>query len=207
NAKTERAAYEESIPTVMIMEEMPEPRETHILIRGQYDKPGEKVSPGLPKLFGEVPAGAPMNRLGLAQWMVKKDNPLTARVAVNRYWEKFFGMGLVKTSENFGSQADWPSHPELLDWLATEFMRTGWNVKGMQKLILMSATYRQSSKVTKTVLDRDPENLLLTRGARLRLPAEFIRDQALAMSGLLNPKIGGASVFPYQPAGRREELM
>jgi hypothetical protein len=205
-AKADRSAYEESIPTVMVMEEMPEPRETHILIRGQYDKPGEKVSAGLPKLFGELPPGAPMNRLGLAQWMVKKDNPLTARVAVNRYWEKFFGTGLVKTSENFGSQAEWPSHPELLDWLATEFVRIGWDMKAIQKEIVMSAAYRQSTKVRPDAMEKDAENRLVWRGPRFRLGAEEVRDQALFIAGMLVEKLGGPSVRPYQPDGIWDEI-
>jgi hypothetical protein len=206
-AKKARDDYDKSIPSSMVMEELEKPRDTFIMVRGQYDKKGDKISAGTPAALPPLPKGVAANRLALARWLVSPEQPLTARVIVNRYWQMYFGNGIVKTAENFGSQADWPTHPELLDWLATEFVRTGWNVKEMQKLILMSATYRQSSKVTKTVLERDPENRLLTRGARLRLPAEFIRDQALAMSGLLNPKIGGASVFPYQPAGLWEELM
>jgi hypothetical protein len=206
-AKKARDDFDKSIPSSMVMGELEKPRDTFILVRGQYDKRGDKITAGTPAALPPLPKGAAANRLSLARWLVSPEQPLTARVIVNRYWQMYFGNGIVRTAENFGSQADWPTHPELLDWLATEFMRTGWNVKGMQKLIVMSATYRQSSKVTKSVLERDPENLLLTRGARLRLPAEFIRDQALAVSGLLNPKIGGASVFPYQPPGLWEELM
>jgi len=205
-ARAEKAALEETIPTAMVMKEMPTPREAHILIRGEYDKPGAKVEMGLPKLFGEVPGGAPANRLGLAKWMVKADNPLTSRVAVNRFWEKFFGVGIVKTSENFGSQADFPSHPELLDWLATEFVRQGWDMKGIQKTIVMSAAYRQSARVTPELIDRDPENRLLARGPRFRLQAEQVRDQSLAIAGLLIEKIGGPSVKPYQPDGIWDEI-
>jgi hypothetical protein len=205
-AKGDRAAYEATIPTVMVMEEMPTPREAHVLIHGQYDKPGEKVTAGLPKLFGQPPAGAPMNRLGLAVWMVKGDNPLTTRVAVNRFWEKFFGIGIVKTSENFGSQADFPSHPELLDWLATEFVRLGWDMKAIQKEMVMSAAYRQSARVTPELIERDPENRLLARGPRFRLPAGTIRDQALAVAGLLVERLGGPSVRPYQPDGIWDEI-
>jgi hypothetical protein len=205
-AKAERAAFEEAIPTIMVMEEMPEPREAHVLLRGQYDKPGEKVAAALPKFFGEMPAGAPMNRLGLAQWMVKKDNPLTARVAVNRFWEKFFGMGIVKTSENFGSQADWPSHPELLDWLATEFVRLGWDVKAMQKEIVMSAAYRQSARVRPDAMEKDAENRFVWRGPRFRLQAEVVRDQAMFVAGMLVEKLGGPSVRPYQPDGVWDEI-
>jgi hypothetical protein len=177
-----------------------------VLIRGQYDKPGEKVTAGLPKLFGPMPPGAPMNRLGLAMWMVKADNPFTSRVAVNRFWEKFFGVGIVKTSENFGSQADFPSHPELLDWLATEFVRLGWDMKAIQKEMVMSAAYQQSARVTPELVERDPENRLLARGPRFRLQAEAIRDQAMAIAGLLVEKLGGPSVRPYQPEGIWDEI-
>ena len=205
-ARSVRSAFEESIPTVMVMQDLPTPRQTHILIRGEYDKLGERVEPGLPKLFGALPEGAPMNRLGLARWVVKSDNPLTARVAVNRFWEKFFGVGLVKTSENFGSQADWPSHPELLDWLATEFVRVGWDMKAIQKEMVMSAAYRQSAAVTPELVERDAENRLLARGPRFRLQAEVIRDQAMAVAGLLVEKLGGPSVRPYQPDGIWDEI-
>jgi mono/diheme cytochrome c family protein len=205
-AKSARSAFEESIPTVMVMQDLPQPREAHILIRGEYDKPGERVEPGLPRLFGALPDGAPMNRLGLAKWIVKPDNPLTARVAVNRFWEKFFGVGIVKTSENLGSQADWPSHPELLDWLATEFVRLGWDMKAIQKEMVMSAAYRQGAAVTPDLVERDPENRLLARGPRFRLQAEIIRDQAMAVAGLLVEKLGGPSVRPYQPDGIWDEI-
>jgi hypothetical protein len=205
-AKADREAFDAQIPTVMVMDEMPTPREAHVLIRGQYDKPGERVTAALPKLFGPLPAGAPMNRLGLAMWIVKKDNPFTGRVAVNRFWEKFFGVGIVKTSENFGSQADFPSHPELLDWLATEFVRLGWDMKGIQKEMVMSAAYRQSARVTPELVERDPENRLLARGPRFRLQAETIRDQAMAIAGLLVERVGGPSVRPYQPDGVWDEI-
>jgi hypothetical protein len=190
----------------MVMEEMPTPRDTFILIRGEYDKHGEKVTPGVPGSLSPFPSDAPNNRLGLARWLVDPSNPLTARVAVNRFWQAYFGNGLVKTVDDFGSQGEWPSHPELLDWLATEFIRTGWDVKGMQKLMVMSAAYRQSSKVTQPLLQRDPENRLLARGPRFRLSAEMIRDQALFVSGLLVERVGGPSVKPYQPAGLVKEL-
>ncbi len=147
-----------------------------------------------------------MNRLGLAKWIVDPSNPLTARVAANRFWEKFFGTGIVKTSENFGSQADWPSHPELLDWLATDFVRTGWDMKAFQKMIVTSATYRQSSKVSPELVEKDPENRLLARGPRFRLQAETIRDQALYIGGELIEKVGGPSVRPYQPDGIWDEI-
>ena len=186
-------------PNTMVMRELPQPRQAFILKRGEYDKKGDPVERGLPAALPPMPEGAPMNRLGLAQWLVAPGNPLTARVWVNRAWEKFFGLGLVRTTENLGSQAEWPSHPELLDWLATEFVRLGWDMKAMQKTIVMSATYRQSSRVTPALLEQDPENRLLARGPRFRLPAELIRDQALAVSGLLKEELGGPSVRPYMP--------
>ncbi|MEY4033728.1 MAG: hypothetical protein RL492_922, partial [Verrucomicrobiota bacterium] len=158
-----------------------------------------KVERKLPAVLPPLPPGAPNNRLGFARWLVSGQHPLTARVWVNRAWESFFGTGLVKTSENFGSQAEWPSHPELLDWLAVDFAEHGWDMKRMQKLMLMSQAYRQSTVVTAEKLEKDPENRWLSRGPRFRLSAETIRDQALAVSGLLVPKVGGASVKPYMP--------
>ena len=187
------------VQTTMVMQELPQPREARLLKRGEYDKPGDVVPRGLPAALPPLPAGAPNDRLGLAKWLVSGEHPLTARVWVNRAWENFFGTGLVKTTENLGSQAEWPSHPELLDWLATEFVRLNWDMKAMQKLIVMSATYRQSSRVTPEHLAKDPENRLLARVPRLRLPAEALRDQALAASGLLIEKLGGPSVRPYMP--------
>jgi hypothetical protein len=205
----ERDKLERQVPTTMVMQEMPQPRDTFVLIRGAYDKKGEKVTAALPAVLLEKPISAdrPLNRLDLARWIVSEDNPLTARVIVNRYWQMFFGTGLVKTSEDFGTQGEFPSHPELLDWLAVHFRESGWNVKQLVKMIVMSATYRQDSRVRPEHLQKDPENRLLARAPRLRLPAEFIRDQALAVSGLLNGEIGGKSVFPYQPPGLWEELM
>jgi hypothetical protein len=187
------------LPSVMVMTERTEPRDAFILKRGEYDKPGEKVARGVPAALPPMPPGAPMNRLGVAQWLVSGEHPLTARVWVNRAWEKFFGTGLVKNTENLGSQSEWPSHPELLDWLATEFVRVKWDMKAMQKLIVTSATYRQSSRVTPELVAKDPENRLLARGPRFRLPAEALRDQALAVSGVLVEKVGGPSVRPYMP--------
>jgi len=187
------------VPTTMVMKEKPEPREAFILKRGEYDHPADKVTRGVPASLPALPPGAPVNRLGFAQWLVSGEHPLTARVWVNRAWEQFFGTGLVKTTENLGSQAEWPSHPELLDWLATEFVRLGWDMKAMQRLIVTSAAYRQSSKVTPALVARDPENRLLARGPRFRLNAETLRDQALAISGLLVEQIGGPSVRPYMP--------
>jgi hypothetical protein len=151
-------------------------------------------------------AELPRNRLGLARWLLDPSHPLTSRVAVNRFWQMYFGTGIVKTVEDFGSQGEAPVHRELLDWLATEFIRTGWDIKAMQKLIVTSAAYRQASKVTPELLDKDPENRLLARGPRFRLPAETVRDNALAISGLLHEQLGGPSVNPYQPPGIWEEL-
>lgn len=188
----------------MVMKEG-SPRETFMLIRGEYDKKGEKVGFGLPAILPPLPKDKPMNRLGLAYWMVDPSNPLTSRVWVNRMWEKFFGSGLVKTSENFGSQSEFPSHPELLDWLASEFMSLKWDIKAMHKLVVMSATYKQSSKVSPKVLEFDPENRLLSWAPRFRLPAEIVRDQALYTSGLLVTQIGGPSVRPYMPLGVWDE--
>jgi hypothetical protein len=179
-------------------------RDTVILGHGDYRNRMEKVTAGVPSALSSVTASP--DRLGLARWLVDSSNPLTARVIVNRYWQMYFGIGLVKTSEDFGYQGEAPSHPELLDWLATEFIRTGWDVKRMQRLIVTSSAYRQSSVSTPALLERDPENRLIARASRFRLPAESIRDNALAASGLLNPKIGGPSVFPYQPDGLWEEL-
>jgi hypothetical protein len=205
-AKKARDDFDRQIPSAMVMAEMEKPRDTFIRMRGAYDQLGEKVTAGTPAALPSLPAGEPSNRLGLARWLVSPQHPLTARVAVNRMWQMFFGTGLVKTAEDFGSQGDWPSHPELLDWLAREFVESGWNIKQLQRLILTSATYRQSSRAEPSLFQKDPENRLIARGARFRLQAEFIRDQALALSGLLNGQIGGKSVSPYQPAGLWEEL-
>jgi len=204
--RREKERFVDSLPTVMVMHERDTPRDTFLLVRGAYDKPGDRVTPGVPAVLPSLPAGSPNNRLGFARWLVDPSNPLTARVAVNRFWQVYFGAGLVKTVEDFGSQGEWPSHPELLDWLATEFVRTGWDIKAMQRLIVTSATYRQSSKTTPELLQKDPENRLLARAPRLRLPAGVIRDQALAVSGLLVERLGGPSVKPYQPAGLWKEL-
>ncbi len=200
-----RDALANSVPTVMIMDELPKPRQAYVLLRGQYDKYGDKVGPALPAALGSLPPGAPNNRLGLAEWIASPKNPLTARVTVNRFWERFFGIGIVQTSEDFGTRAEFPSHPELLDWLAVEFTDNGWNVKALMKKIAMSATYRQSSNISPWMAANDPLNRLLARGPRYRLPAEVIRDQALAVSGLLVNRIGGQSVRPYQPLGIWDE--
>jgi hypothetical protein len=204
--KKRKADLDKVVPTSMIMEEQEKPRETHVLVRGDYRNHGQKVTAGVPSSLPPLPADAPQNRLGLAQWLVDPAHPLTARVAVNRYWQMYFSYGIVKTAEDFGSQGEVPVHPELLDWLATEFVRSGWNIKRMQRVIVTSAAYRQSSRVTPDLVEKDPENRLLARGPRLRLPAEMVRDNALAISGLLNGEIGGPSVFPYQPKGLWEEM-
>ena len=200
-ARQQKAEFLNTVPTVMVMQELPRARDAHLLLRGNYDRPGRKVLRGTPAWLPPPPAGAPNNRLGLAMWLVDPSHPLTARVAVNRFWEMNFGTGLVKSADNFGSQGDLPSHPALLDWLATEFVRSGWDVKAMHRLIVTSATYRQSSAVTPELQQADPDNRLLARGPRYRLPAEMLRDQLLTVSGLLVDKIGGPSVKPYQPAG------
>ena len=197
----ERAALWASFPTVMVMEELAERRPTHRLNRGAYDNPAEEVFPGVPAVLPPLPEGVDANRLSFARWLVDPDHPLTARVTVNRFWQMYFGTGLVATPENFGTQGEYPSHPQLLDWLATTFVDSGWDVKAVQRAIVTSATYRQASQVDPALRERDPENRLLARGPRLRLPAPVIRDQALAVSGLLAERLGGPSVKPYQPAG------
>jgi hypothetical protein len=206
--RQDKAEYEKKVPTAMVMAELPKPRPTYLLKRGRYDMgdKSQKLEPGVPGCLPPIPQGLPNNRLGLARWLADPANPLTARVAVNRFWQHYFGTGLVKTAENFGVQGEAPSHPDLLDWLAAEFVRGGWNMKSLQKLIVTSAGYRQSSIATPELLKKDPDNRLLARGPRLRLPAEVVRDNALAISGLLVEKIGGPSVKPYQPAGLWDEL-
>ena len=211
--KKQLSALESKVPTAMVMSERPERKDSFLLIRGQYDKHGEKVEPNVPAFLPALPDDAPKNRLGLARWLTNPSHPLVGRVAVNRYWQTFFGTGIVKTSEDFGLQGELPSHPGLLDWLASEFTQPeaadakAWDIRRLIRLIVTSATYRQSSVVTPELVAKDPENRLLARGPRIRLQAEFLRDQALALSGLLNPEIGGQSVSPYQPAGLWEELM
>ena len=187
--------------TTLVMQERPSPPRAWVLERGEYTKRREQVSPGVPSVLPSIPGNAPRNRLGLAQWLVHPDHPLTARVMVNRLWQSVFGVGLVKTSEDFGVMGDRPTHPELLDWLAVEFVESGWNVNHILKLILTSGTYRQSSAVVAEKLHLDPDNRYLSHGSRLRLDAEVLRDQALAVSGLLRREIGGPSVKTYQPAG------
>ena len=215
---------EKAIPISSVMEELATPRETHLHIRGSFLSKGEKVEPGVPSAFhpiqaevsarvtgrsgggdakaDEAASHSPLpNRLDLARWLVSEENPLTARVTMNRFWEQYFGVGIVETSEDFGKQGELPSNQKLLDWLATEFMRVNWDMKAMHKTIVMSATYRQSARVTPALYQRDPYNRLLARGPRVRLDAETLRDQALAVSGLLREKIGGPSVMPPQPEG------
>ena len=201
-----KSNLEERIPTTMVMRSMNEPRETFVLGRGDYRNKGEKVTAAVPAVLPPLPRGAPVNRLGLAKWLVSPSNPLTARVAVNRYWQMYFGVGIVKTAEDFGSQGEAPSHPELLDWLAIRFVESGWDIKALQRLIVTSATYRQSSRTTPGRQAEDPGNRRLARGPRFRLPAETVRDNALAVSGLLVPTIGGPSVYPYQPPGLWKEM-
>jgi hypothetical protein len=201
------ATAEGEIPTTLVMDEMTQPRPTFILMRGAYDKPGEQVSANTPAILPSMAADLPRNRLGLARWLVDPHNPLPARVTVNRLWQTVFGTGLVRTSEDFGAQGEAPSHPELLDWLARKFIGSGWNVKAMMRMLVTSATYRQTSRFTPALRERDPENRLLARGARFRLPAEAVRDQALSVSGLLSPAIGGPSVRPYHPPGLYEQVV
>ena len=202
----ERDAFVSTVPTAMVMQERPEMKKTYILDRGQYDKPTEEVQRGVPDALNTKGREQWKNRLDLAQWLVGDENPLTARVIVNRFWYQFFGRGLVRTQEDFGSQGDPPTHPELLEWLAGNFRDRGWNVKWLHKLIVTSAVYMQDSVVADDAIQKDPLNLLLARAPRLRLQAEMVRDQALAVSGLLVGNIGGPSVKPYQPEGLWKEI-
>ncbi len=193
-------------PSVMVMRELPAPRPTFVLARGAYDAPTDRVTPGTPKAILPFDSSLPRNRLGLAQWLLSPSHPLTARVFANRYWAMAFGRGLVSTAEDFGSQGQMPSHPDLLDWLATTLVKSGWNAKALQKLIVTSATYRQSSIADAQARAADPDNVWLARGPSFRLPIEHVRDASLAASGLLVRRIGGPSVYPYQPAGLWESL-
>ena len=204
-AKKSREDAEKEMPRTMVMREREKPRETFILVKGAYDKFGEKVGYGTPAVLPPLAGDAPTNRLALARWLVSPEHPLTARVTVNRLWQQFFGRGLVKTTEDFGVQGEKPTHPELLDWLAVEFRESGWDVKHLVKLIVTSATYAQSSVVPPGMAERDPENKLLARGSRYRLPSWMLRDQALAVSGLLVEKVGGPPVKVYQPANIWED--
>lgn len=206
--REQKSELEKSIPNVMVMEDAATPRATYVLKRGNYDAPDhdQKVDPNVPAALSALPSDAPRDRLGLARWLVAPDHPLTGRVAVNRVWQQHFGTGLVKTAENFGVQGEPPSHPELLDWLATTFTREGWDLKALHRAIVTSATYRQSSNASAELVQRDPENRLLARGPRLRLPAEAVRDNALTIAGLLVKQLGGPSIKPYQPEGLWAEL-
>lgn len=194
------------IPEIMVMGDLPKPRPTYLLARGVYNAPERQVVPGAIDNVLPFSKNLPKNRLGLTKWLFDKNNPLTSRVFVNRVWQMHFGKGLVKTSGDFGNQGDLPSHPKVLDWLAVEFMEKGWDIKKLHKMIMMSATYKQSSVISKELAEKDPENILLARGARFRLSAEMIRDNSLAISGLLVDKLGGKSVYPYQPEGIWGEL-
>lgn len=202
----QQGALLSAVPVTMVLQELPTPRATHVHVRGAYDQAGEAVQPGVPAALPPLPEKATADRLGLARWLVDPANPLVARVIVNRYWQLHFGTGLVATPEDFGTQGQRPSHPELLDWLATWFIQSGWDVKALHRLIVSSATYRQSSAADAESFQRDRDNRLLARGPRFRLPAELLRDQAIAASGLLVTRIGGPSVRPYQPDGLWEEL-
>jgi uncharacterized coiled-coil protein SlyX len=203
-AKKSVEAFRGSLPSAMVMQEGTV-REAFVLNRGEYDKRGEKVTAGLPAFLPKLPEGTKADRLALAKWLVSRDHPLTARVWVNRMWERFFATGLSKTSENLGSQAEYPSHPELLDWMAAEFMESGWDMKRFVKLVVTSAVYRQNATVTPEKLAKDPANRLLARAPRIRLPGEAVRDAAFAASGLLVPTIGGPSVRPWMPDGVWDE--
>ncbi|HSI36342.1 MAG TPA: DUF1553 domain-containing protein, partial [Tepidisphaeraceae bacterium] len=206
-ARAAHAKFVETIADMMVMREMPQPKPAFVLKRGAYDAPGEAVSAETPRVMPAMAKDLPRNRLGLAKWLVDPANPLMARVTVNRAWQQMFGRGIVETSDNFGLQGSPPTHPELLDWLARVFVDDlKWDHKALLKLIATSATYRQSSRASAELLAKDPQNLLLARGPARRLSAEMLRDQALAVSGLLVEKVGGPSVKPYQPAGLWEEI-
>jgi len=214
NVARQQAELEKSFAMTMVMQEMPQPRQAFVLDRGHYDQRGETVTAGVPGSLPPLAEGSTADRLALARWLVEPSHPLTARVAVNRWWQQMFGTGIVETVEDFGSQGAWPTHPELLDYLATQFSGAAksngaiqpWNVKSLLKQIVLSATYRQSSQVTPDLLERDPTNRWLARGPRFRLPAETMRDNALAISGLLTNRLGGPSVKPYQPDGLWEDV-
>ncbi|MGI8603599.1 MAG: PSD1 and planctomycete cytochrome C domain-containing protein [Verrucomicrobiales bacterium] len=197
--KTKRGDFDAAIPATFVMKDLPQPRQAHVMMRGQYDKPGEPVARRVPAFLPPLANTESPTRLDLAKWLVAENQPLTARVAVNRFWQQFFGTGLVKSSGDFGTQSDPPSHLELLDWLAVTFRESGWDVKALARRLVTSQTFRQSSRITPELLKVDPDNRVLTRGPRLRLDAEEIRDNALCTSGLIDLKIGGKGVNPYQP--------
>ena len=195
-----------SVATTLALQQRAVPRETHIFKRGDWQRPGEAVGPNVPAVLHPFPKDAPRNRLGLAKWLVDRRSPTTARVVVNRIWQEYFGQGLVATPEDFGTRCEPPSHPELLDWLACEFMDDGWSVKSLHRLIVRSATYRQSSKVAPEHYAKDPYNRSLAHGPRFRVEAEIVQDIALSASGLLNPRVGGPSVRPPIPPGVGETV-
>jgi hypothetical protein len=204
--RKERDNFKNALPVAMVMGNREKMKDTFMLVRGEYNNPGEKVSPGIPSALFPTKPQADQNRLALAKWLVDPDHPLTSRVIVNHYWQQFFGTGIVKTPEDFGSQGEWPSHPELLDWLAKEFVESGWDIKHMHKLIVTSATYRQDSMILPSLLEQDSGNRSLSYFPRMRLEAEAIRDVAMAASGLLDTSIGGESIYPYQPPGLWEQV-
>ncbi len=205
-AKQHHKTLNRQLVRVMVMEDQQEPRKTFILDRGIYSARGDEVSAGVPAILPPLPSDQPINRLSLARWLVSRDHPLTARVTVNRYWQMLFGLGLVKTTEDFGVQGETPLHPDLLDWLAAEFMESGWNVKNLLRTLVTSDAYTRSSTITSPeTYERDPKNRYLARGARFRMPSWMIRDQALVVSGLLHADRGGKPVNGYQPAGVWEE--
>lgn len=206
NLKRERLTVVDTIPEIMVLGEMPRPRPTYILDRGMYDSPTEEVFPNIITAVLPFDEELPRNRLGLTKWLFEEDHPLTARVYVNRLWQMHFGKGLVVSSDDFGNQGDLPSHPGLLDWLAVSFRESGWNIKKMHKLMVMSATYQQSSEIREELQEMDGDNKLLARGPSFRMTAEMVRDNALAISGLLSHKIGGPSAYPYQPEGLWDEI-
>jgi hypothetical protein len=199
--RQEKSALERQLPSVMVMADREEPRETHVLLRGNYNAKAQRVYAGVPSVLPPLPEGASNDRIGLAQWIASEANPLTARVAVNRYWQQYFGRAIVTTPGDFGTRGSLPTHPELLDWLASEYVANGWDTKAMHRLIVTSSTYRQSSRITTQHLEVDPDNTLLARAPRGRLSAEQVRDNALAVAGLLSNDVGGKSVKPYQPKG------
>jgi hypothetical protein len=202
STRSARQAFYDSIPSTFVYRDSPKPRESFVMLRGQYNQPGDPVQPGVPSVLPALKPrsdGGVATRLELAQWLVAPEHPLTARVAVNRFWQQVFGVGLVKTSGDFGTQGEVPSHPELLDWLSNNFIQSGWDVKQLMRTMLTSSAFRQSSRMTQSLFDRDPENRLVARGPRLRLDAEQIRDNALFVGGLIDLKLGGKGVKPYQP--------
>jgi hypothetical protein len=198
NLKDEERQLRREMPSTLVMEELDTPRQAYIFLRGLYKARGEDVSPAPPQALPPMAKDLPPNRLGLARWLVSGQNPLTARVLVNRVWQQYFGLGLVRTAEDFGVRGELPTHPELLDYLAAELVESGWDLKKLHKRIVLSATYRQAATASSEKLERDPENRLLARGPRVRLTAEMVRDNALAVSGLLFEKVGGESVKPVQ---------